>query len=474
MTAFTSPPAIQLRLAGHYADKLRRASAAFRRGPGNRAHWLHVIQQDWDQIKAQQAWAAARRDHDPACARLCAAFAVSTAEILRVRLTPAEQLAWAEQALAAARQTGDVQAELKLLYQASFLGLTLEKPDLSEDYAAQLTERAAAARSRLGLGRARFIQGAVAFIRGEYDLAERRIRACMKQLEAVRALDELGQAWLTLGRIANVRGAYREARSCYLEYLNTSLTNGNQQAELEARMQLSGIHLALGEHAVAEAYGREVVMMARAFGTSRFLPPALNSLAHAEKAQGRLDDAARHYDEALRAARGVSSPSTIANTLHGLGQVRAVQGDHAAALACFDEALAVARDAHYLLRACEVAHDLVFLHVAAGQFALARARLAEAVDDALTLATPYFLAKVLGSAIVLWLHAGEPEQAAVWAGLLRDHLDLLPPSLFDVGVYAQLESALGPARCREALERGRTLSLPGVVEDIRRQLRAVV
>ena len=48
MTAFTSPPAIQLRLAGHYADKLRRASAAFRRGPGNRAHWLHVIQQDWD------------------------------------------------------------------------------------------------------------------------------------------------------------------------------------------------------------------------------------------------------------------------------------------------------------------------------------------------------------------------------------------------------------------------------------------
>jgi tetratricopeptide (TPR) repeat protein len=464
------PPSVQpvqVRLAQHYLDRVRRAETAARRGRENRARWLSLIQQDWEQIQHWQAWSAAGKGADPERARLCSRFPAAAAASLRVRLPPAEQFVWVRQALEAAEELADHEAGRALLYELGFLSITLELPDQAERYARELMSQAQAAQDERNLGRAGFLLGAVAFIRGRYDQAESEFTAGLSRLHACRAVEDIGQIWLGLGRVENVRGSYQPAHDYYLKYLQAATAAGNELAVLEAHISLSGIHLALGDFPAAEEHARRAAAMARPLGRSRFLPPALFGLADAERSQGKADRAIAHYTEGLQVARAVSSaPSTIANGLHGLGQSHYLQGEPAEALACFEEGLEVAREAGFLLRVCEISHDMVFVHVARQEPQAARLRLQDALHSARELGTPHFMAKALAAAVVLWRHSGQPEQSAVWAGLLSRHLPQLEPTLFDVAVYAELESDLGSQAYHEALARGERLALDSVISEI--------
>jgi tetratricopeptide (TPR) repeat protein len=457
----------QYRLAHHYLDKMKQAESGVRRGRENREHWFNTIQQDWAQIKQWQAWAAGWMDREVERARLCARFPTEALAVMTVRLPVSEQFVWVRQALDAAQHVQDSELERSLLYQLSFLSISLELPDQAEQYANELVERAEAAHDDLNLGRACFLLGAVAFVRGKYDLAEAEFSKSLPRLQACDAAQEIGKVWLGLGRVANVRGNYQKARSHYLQYLDASTTMGNEQAALEAHMALAGVHLALRDSETAEQHAQRAVALARPLGRSRFLPPALFSVAHAQKWLGKYESACTHYAEGIEVARALSSaPSTIANGLHGLGQARYLLGDYAAALVHFEDGLAVARETRFLLRVVEIAHDMVFVHVVGGDFDAARARLREALAAARQLATPHFMAKALAAAIVLWQQTGDLEQAAVWAGLLNNYREQLHPTLFNPVVYERLEAELGAERYHDALEQGKTLALDRVVAEI--------
>jgi hypothetical protein len=109
---------------------------------------------------------------------------------------------------------------------------------------------------------------------------------------------------------------------------------------------------------------------------------------------------------------------------------------------------------------------MVFVHLACNNLPTARTRLQEALGSAQQLGTPHFMAKVLAAAIAVWLRSGNPEQAAEWAGLLRNHSHQLQPTLFNPAMYDQLEAELGLEDYQAALERGKALTLDQVVPDI--------
>lgn len=471
MIAQDSIQAVQYRLAQHYLNRLKQADRGTQQGLENRAHWLNLMRQDWEQIQLWQSWSAAWQDTDLERAHLCVTFPMESAAILRVRLPASEQLNWVRQALAAAQKLHDDKAERALLYQLSYLSITLELPDQAEQYARKLVERAETSHDKLNLGRASFLLGAIAFIRSQYDRAEEAFRTSLLQLQACHAVEEIGQVWLGLGRVANVRGDFQQAHAYYLQYLQTSTVVGNEQAVLDAHISLGGIYLDLGDFLTAEAHAQRAVDMARPLGKSRFLPPALFGLAHAKKNQGKYENACDHYTEGIEVARAISSaPSSIANGLHGLGQAKYLQGDDEAALSYLEEGLQIVREARFLLRVCEIAHDMVFVHVTRNELESARIRLRETLESAQQLATPHFQAKALAAAVVLWQHSGEPEQAAVWAGLLRNYEHMLQPTLFHAVVYDQLQNILGAQRYRAALEQGKNLKLENVTSDILRLL----
>ncbi len=492
MIAERSLEHIELRLARHYASVLKQAATHLPRGQENWAYWMQMLYQDWEQIRCWQAWSADWHEKPaaPQRAALCIAFAEETSSVLLVMLTPAEQFIWLQQAYEAARAIYDHQAIFTLLYRLSYLSLTLEKPDQTEWYAQQLrqhvqqhvqqvqqvqhvqqgqkqAEKPASASSRkFNLGRAEFLLGAAAFVSGRYDEAHQHLTESLALLQACPVSGELGQVWLSLGHTASVRGQYQEAYEGYTRYLENATTMGNELAMIDANMALSGVHLALNNYQQAEEHARTAVSRARPFGTSRFLPPALFSLANIEKRSGKLEAACTHYEEGLAAAQAISSaPSSQATGWHGLGQARYLLGDAATAIDHLETGLSIARRAHYLLRVCEIAPDLVMLYTQRGEHDSAGERLREALESAQTLATPQFMTKALAGAII-WRQAQDSEQAAVWAGLLQDHLGYLQPSLFDTRFYTQLEAELGTERYTHLLAQGKTLTLSALIPEI--------
>jgi hypothetical protein len=74
-----------MRLARHYLGKLRKASNAVRRGHGSTAYGLRLFENEWEQIKAWQAWASTHEEHDPMWAQVCRDFALAGLELLSIQ-----------------------------------------------------------------------------------------------------------------------------------------------------------------------------------------------------------------------------------------------------------------------------------------------------------------------------------------------------------------------------------------------------
>ncbi|MCC6612862.1 MAG: tetratricopeptide repeat protein [Anaerolineae bacterium] len=464
--ATPSVQSAQSRLTRHYLDKLRKANDGVRRGPGNRQHWHRVMEQDWEQIKQRQAWAAARTTAEPEQARLCTLFTIATADILRVQLTSDEQLAWTQQALAAAQSLHDGEAERTLLYQAAFLSLTSEKLDLAEQYVHQLLALPQSTQDDLSLGRAWYILGTLDFTRGALDEALDYYKRSIVQFERCQAASEMAVVWRGLGRALQFGGQYQQARDNFQRYLDASSAADSAYGVFDAHVGLSGICLALHDYQAAQRYAQRAVTLGRAFEHSRLFPPALLSLAHAEKWLAQYESANAHYVEALAIARLVCSPSTISNGLYGLGQSMFLQGNYGAALIHLREAVDVAREAQFAIRVCEASLDIVYVLVAQHELSLARDQLRDALTMATRIGTPHFLVKALAAAISLWHAQGEGEQAALWAALLAQHKPQLHPSLFDLSIYTQLEAELGSRRYDETVTRGELLTLEDAIHTL--------
>jgi tetratricopeptide (TPR) repeat protein len=263
------------------------------------------------------------------------------------------------------------------------------------------------------------------------------------------------------------QGNYQKCQMYHRNYLDASVATGSEQGILDAHISLSGVYISLRDYVSAEHHAESALALARPLGKWRLLPPSLFSLAHAQKWQGKYETACNHYEEGIRVARDVgTAPSNIANGLYGLAQTRYLQGNYSAALEHFEDALEIARSARLVFRVCQISHDMVFAYVSLDQMEAARDRLKEALRSAQQLNTPQFMSKALAAAIIVWQHLGYVEQAAVWASLLSSYTHLLHPSLFDSGVYKQLEAELGVECYRDAMERGKTLNLENIVSEI--------
>lgn len=119
--------------------------------------------------------------------------------------------------------------------------------------------------------------------------------------------------------------------------------------ELEARLRIGFLHLALRQWEKATASLLEVLTLARAEGNGRVEARALRSLAfYFYTVVGDSESALRHASEALLKAKEVGEPELTANVLEmiGLCQIRLERNQHA--LAAFREALALAPPAEQI------------------------------------------------------------------------------------------------------------------------------
>jgi tetratricopeptide (TPR) repeat protein len=470
MIATQSLQAAHYRLARHYMTRLCALSASYEHGHHHISSALASLDTDWPHLRQWQAWSAQWTNADLERARLCVEYVVSNFAILRLRLSPQDLLAWLHRSLNAAQEIEDRRAERELLHLICLGYLEIESLDESQQYATQLLEQSHTARDRLGQARAWLHLGSTNIHRGRYDQAEEELQRGLRLLQGMDAELDKARLYNHLGRIAVFRGDYPKARDLHLKYIRIFSDLGNLLGKGGGLFSLSGICLFLGDRQAAADYARQSVEIYHALGKPNLLMGSLIALGHAEKALGDYETACQHYAEGINALRAGGAPSTLINGLYGWAQAQVMMGNVQRAMELYTEALQCAVDAKLPFRICEVAADMVLAECIRKDEISAAGYLKECVIQAQFMKTARYSLTAVGAAVVFGAAFGSVEQAALWAGTLRDR----PEYVEKLGIFnrtcQQLERELGAERFTMLLQQGKSLSLQSVLESIIQQV----
>jgi serine/threonine-protein kinase len=175
------------------------------------------------------------------------------------------------------------------------------------------------------------------------DLAEQSLHVADAMADATAR----GDALLRLGQARQLAGEHRDARAALTQAVSLRDAGGDALAIAEATEWLAINLLSLGERAAAKPlFERTLTLRAER------LPPNDPRLADAALrlgswywTAGELDEAARWYDQALRALRqaAVSDLPALARALDANAALAQRQGRYAQALPLYEEALSLRR-----------------------------------------------------------------------------------------------------------------------------------
>ncbi len=469
MTAVQPIAGVQMRLAEHYLDILRRASAAVHRGRGNRTYWYTRIEQDWLQIQRWQTWSALAADSDSVQARVCLDFSIAGLEILRVRQSPPERITWLKQALLVAQQINDSAAERTLLHELGHTYFVVGASDEATQTARHLLQIAEASGDDFNMGRAWYVLGQAGLHVGALDDADNAFRKSVALLEKVGAEAELGRAFQGMGRVAMYSGDSPRALDFFRRYLQIVERSGREAELVPAYLTMNHVLLELRDYSSAKVYAERALQICLNTGFQRMLPSIWLSLGVTEAELGNLDAACRHYEAGIAVSRLVQAKSSLIEIQWYFGDARMRQQNYVEAYTYLQEALRLAHENHILYFLCEITAALTRWHLEQNQTAAACEPLREALGYARQLASDNFLAVALVPAIMLWRQVNRAEQAAQWAGVLSLHAEYVNPRLFNP-LCAQLEQELGAERYNRALEAGKSYTLKDAVTEVVEQL----
>lgn len=464
-----TPNNAHFRLANHYIGKLKQANTARKRGSELGKHWNQVIDKDWAQIKQWQQWSTSWTEQEPEKANVCVAFATASGDILGVRLTPEENVAWLEPALKAAQKFEDGTAEREILVALGFALFSASQPDEATKYLHHLIQISEKAQDDHSIGRARLTLGSLALQRGDFDSAEANFHTSLEIFEKRRDVTQVGRTLHRLGQAAEYRGDYQRAFEYRSRYLSIVEGTGREGERAVALISLCDSLLLREDFETALNYARRAVEICKRIGYVRMLAPALLTLGSCEMAVEDFASCIAHYKEAVEHSRLFNMLGTFVNGLHRLGGAYVRMGEYRHALDYLNEALAIAREKRWPIYIFVVRQDMTHAHIALGNLDAAQVALHEAIQTAIELDTEFHKATIMGTTALLWHKRGRHQQSATWAGMLMQYRSHLEVDIFNA-MCGELEEALGTVSYHATLEAGRALQLDEVFTSVLQQL----
>jgi len=180
-----------------------------------------------------------------------------------------------------------------------------------------------------------------------------------------RALDALGSAFASTGRLG-------EARQAYLESLRHDEREGRKEGVAITCNNLGHVYRELGSWSEAEAMYRRSLKLSRELKDADGEGAALLGLGGVCYLHGRFDQAARHYHRALKIALSRGDTRDEGATLWGLANVLQAQERWAEAEAKYQRSLEIAREFGERTRESEVLCNLGVIYGRQGRWAEAR------------------------------------------------------------------------------------------------------
>ena len=275
------------RHAAHYAAVLRTADELYKEGGDAMLQGLALLDREWGNIRAGQAWAAAHREVDENAAKLCSDYPGVGIYCLGLRLHSRALIAWLNAAAAAAQSLEDREA------QGAHLG------NLGLTYA--------------NLGETR-----------------KAIECCEQALVVIREIGDRRAEGTTLGNLglvyANI-GRPGKAIELYEQALVISREVGERLDEGNALGNLGNAYADLGEPRKAIEFCGQALVISREVGDRLGEGRSLGNLGLAYAALGETRKAIGFYEQQLAIVREIGDRRGEGTALGNLGNAYAALGE---------------------------------------------------------------------------------------------------------------------------------------------------
>jgi len=313
--------------AKHYLSVLAHANDLYRQGGPALLRGLRLVDLEWANIRAGQAWAADLTASDQETAELACKYPHTGAYCLVLRLHPSEWIGWLETALKVARQLGRRQ------WKSHFLG------DLGNAYAVlgetrraiEFHEQALAIAREIGDRRGEgIITGNLGNAYAALGENHRAIEFYEQALVIAREIGDRrgeGNATGNLGNAYASLGENHHAIEFYEQHLAIARKIGDRYGEGNATGNLGNAYAALGETRRAIEFYEQALVIAREIGDRHGEGNATGNLGNAYLALGETRRAIEFYEQRLATAREIGDRRGEANTCWRLGLVLENLGD---------------------------------------------------------------------------------------------------------------------------------------------------
>jgi tetratricopeptide (TPR) repeat protein len=326
--AAPGPDEAHRRHAQYYLDVLRAADALYLRGGASVERGVALFDQEWDNIQAGQAWAAARTEQDCEAARLCNAYPDAGAYCLALRRHPRERIAWLEAAVVAAQTLKDQRGE-----GAHVGGLGLAYADMGQ-------ARRAIKQYQQALVIAREICAASTPGSPEWTAARRNEGVWLCNLGIAYA--DLGQAKQAIEHLRQALAIVREI--CAASTERSAEWAAARRGEGTVLGSLGIVYRDQGQVEQAIEYYEKALAIDREIGDRRNEGALLGRLGLAYADMGQAEQAIEHYQQALAIAREVGDRRNEGEWLGGLGNAYSALGQAERAIEQYEQALEIARE----------------------------------------------------------------------------------------------------------------------------------
>lgn len=141
--------------------------------------------------------------------------------------------------------------------------------------------------------------GSMAFMQGDYSMAEKYYQKATQAHSSDISIDGLGELYLNLAMVHNVRSEYAHALSCL--FRGDSLLNHGGSPYLEARYKssIAMVYMNLEAYEKAEAYYQQALEIYSSQNKKRSVAEVYNNLGVLYDKQNNLEEALTYYQKAL-------------------------------------------------------------------------------------------------------------------------------------------------------------------------------
>lgn len=464
----------QYRLAHHYLDILRTVQRTYQQGNESVTRALTMFDQEHEQVKQYQAWAATHAGQDDRAAAICSDFAAASPDIFNLRLHPQEYFSWLEVALESARRLGDRRAEVAHLLGLCAMSGRIKEYQQQIDYVQQALSIARQIHDQPMVAKCLNLYGNATRDRLDFEEAQAYYEQSLAMYRTISNQKGVAEIFNNLGVLAIIRRNNEAAQG----YLEQSLLHyreiGDQEGIATSLNNLGFLAIRVGEYAAASDYLERAYAICQLMedrqGVARNLCN-LGTIAYYQEEYARAKD---YLKQGLAAAQSVGIWEREVTCLYKLGLVAMAQEDLLLARDYFQQSLAACHVREASPDAPVSLSSLAIIYLLLHQEDLAYAALNEALRIASNLPGAQSKLRVLVAAARMWILRGKLPQAASWLGLVENHPHpavKMTDIKRDVQVArAECAAAIASEQFAAAWEEGKTLDLDTVVTEILREL----